>query len=126
MRQEILNKINESRHLPKINLANMQIGDDDIQEIMDTIEAVNPKITKFNLDNNLLSDIGAQTLSQSLRHFPNVEELSLQFNRINKEGALAIFQLKNDFTDLDIAFHGNKISNVAEMYDIENRARSFR
>lgn len=126
MRQDILNKINDGKHLPHINLANMQIGDDDIQEIMDTIKTVNPRISKFNLDNNLLSDLGAQTLSESLRHFSDVEELSLQFNQIAKEGALAIFQLKNDFADLDIAFHGNKISNMAEMYDIENRARSFR
>lgn len=126
MRQEILSKIAKSINSSQINLANMNITDSEIQEIMDKIQELNPDATKFDLDNNTISDEGALTLSKCLHDFHDISELSLQFNNIGKEGAIALFSLKSNFSELDIPFHGNKIKDVQEMFEIERAAqRSF-
>ncbi|HAT8180272.1 TPA: hypothetical protein JA361_12640 [Legionella pneumophila] len=122
MRPELLDKITESIHAQKVNLANMNITDNEIQEVMDKIQQLNPEVSKFNFDNNKLSDKGALTLSESLYHFHDVRELSLQFNNVGKEGAIHLFSLKNSFSELVIPFHGNKITNVLEMLEIESLA----
>jgi len=123
MRPEILSKITASIGSQKVNLANMNITDNEIQEIMDKIQELNPNVSKFDLDNNKLSNEGALILSTCLHQFHNVSELSLQFNKIGKEGAINIFSLKSNFSNLDIPFHGNRITNVQEMFEIENLAQ---
>ncbi len=76
----------------------------------------------LNLDRNQLKDEGAVTLANALRGFHQLSQLSLQFNVIGREGAIALFSLKKEFTHLDILFHGNKIQDVSEMDEIERIA----
>ncbi|CEG57276.1 hypothetical protein [Legionella fallonii] len=123
MRQKILSKITESINSSQVNLANINITDDEIKEVMDKIQEINPDASRFDLDNNALSDKGALILSECLHNFREVKELSLQFNNIGKEGAIGLFSLKNNFSTLDIPFHGNRIKSVAEMFEIEKLAQ---
>ena len=122
MRKELLEKITGNKNMLKVNLAGMGISDSEILEIMETIKQVKPTATIIDLDNNNISDNGAIILSKHLGDFKNIKELSLQYNSIGREGAIKIFSLKKDFSDLDILFHGNKIINVGEMDDIERLA----
>ena len=69
-----------------------------------------------------MSDKGAFVLTEGLQGFDHLTELSLQFNDIDKDGAMALFSLKKELPDLDILFHGNKIRDVGEMDDIEKSA----
>jgi Ran GTPase-activating protein (RanGAP) involved in mRNA processing and transport len=100
----------------------MKINDDGILEIMETIQQEKPTTTNIDLDNNNLSDKGAIILSKYLCDFKNLTELSVQFNNIGKEGAADLFSLKKVFSDLDILFHGNKITDADEMEEIERLA----
>lgn len=122
MRAELLNKIQHENKSTLINLANLSLGDDEIEEAIKQIQHLNPHACQFNLDNNQLSDQGARLLSSSLRAFSELTELSIQFNHIGREGALALFALKKQFPQLDIAFHGNQITDVGEMLTIEQTA----
>lgn len=71
-----------------------------------------------------MHEIRSKSFKRKIRDFKNVEELSIPFNNIGKTGALELFRLKNDFSSLDILFHGNKITDVGEMDAIEQSARS--
>lgn len=124
MRPELLEKITANKNLLKVNLVNMKINDDEILEIIETVKQVKPTATIFDLDSNNISDKGAKILSEHLSHFVNIKEISIQFNDIGKEGAIGLFSLKKTFADLDILFHGNKITDVLEMDEIERLARS--
>lgn len=124
MRPELLEKITANKNLLKVNLVNMKINDDEILEIIETVKQVKPTATIFDLDSNNISDKGAKILSEHLSHFVNIKEISIQFNDIGKEGAIELFSLKNNFAELDILFHGNKITDVLEMDEIERLARA--
>lgn len=124
MRLEISAKITAYPNPIKVNLAGLKIKDDEISEIMAYIKEKKPTATRIDLDNNLITDKGAKILSQCFRDFNDVQEISIQFNKIGKSGAIELFRLKNDFANLDILFHGNKITNVGEMDNIEKLARS--
>ena len=86
---------------------------------METIKQVQPNATIFDFDNNDLGDIGAHILSEQLRDFKSLTEISLQFNHIDKKGAIELFSLKKLFYGLDILFHGNKITDMHEMNEID-------
>lgn len=122
MREELLDKIQHDKKSTTINLENLNLRDDEIEEAMKYIQHINPHAGHFNLDNNQLSDKGALLLSTSLRAFNELTELSIQFNHIGREGALALFALKKQYPHLDIAFHGNQITDVGEMLAIEQTA----
>ena len=119
MRIEIMDKINSNKNLVNVNLANMHINDDEISEILETIQRLQPNASSIDLDNNDIGDKGAVILSKQLRNFPNLTDLDLQFNNIGREGAIDLFGLKKFFPKLDISFHGNRITNVGEMDEIE-------
>ena len=122
MRTEILEKIIENKNFPTVYLANMKITDNEIPEILEIIQRVQPNASKIDLDNNNIGDKGAIILSKQLSNFNNITELSLQFNDIGREGAINLFILKKVFLNLDILFHGNQITNVSEMAEIEHLA----
>lgn len=122
MRHEILDKIISNRNRFKVNLAGLNIKDGEILGIMTYIKKNQPTATKIDLDNNLISDQGAKILSKHLHDFNDVKEISIQFNNIGKLGAIELFRLKNDFSDLDILFQGNNITNMSEMNEIEQLA----
>ena len=122
MRTEILEKIIENKNFPTVYLANMKITDNEIPEILEIIQRVQPNASKIDLDNNNIGDKGAIILSKQLSNFNNITELSLQFNDIGREGAINLFSLKKVFLNLDILFHGNQITNVSEMAEIEHLA----
>lgn len=107
---------------PKVNLVNMNITDEEILEVIETIQRLKPEASTIDLDNNNIGDNGASILSKCLQDFHHLTELSIQFNNIGKAGAIELFSLKKNFSDLDILFHGNKITDEGEMYDIENLA----
>jgi hypothetical protein len=73
------------------------------------------------LNNNNLTDKGAILLGANLNDLPNFSFIDLQFNFIDLSGADAIFKLKLTHPNLTIALHGNKITNVADMYEIEKK-----
>lgn len=124
MRPEIKKKITENSNPFKVHLVGMKILDNEILEIMETIKKIKPTATTIDLDNNNISDEGAKILSEQIHGFADMREISLQYNKIGREGALKLFSLKKDFSDLDILFHGNKITNVSEMDEIERLALS--
>ncbi|MDI9819895.1 MULTISPECIES: hypothetical protein [unclassified Legionella] len=123
MRPEISTIITAHQNSVKVNLAGLKIKDDEISEIMTYIKENKPAATKIDLDNNLITDKGATILSEYFRDFNDVQEISIQFNKIGRSGAIELFRLKNDFSTLDILFHGNNITDVGEMDDIERLAR---
>ena len=122
MRPEILKKIEGSKHTTRTNLVNMQINNDEILEIMQRIKILQPNISVIDLDSNNLGDKGAFILTECLHDFPQIVQLSLQFNCIGEEGAVSLFSLKKDLPDLDILFRGNKIHSVEKMAEIERKA----
>lgn len=122
MRAEIREKITGNKNPLKVNLAGMKIRDNEIVEIMEAIKKIKPAVTTIDLDNNNISDKGASILSEHIRDFADIKEISLQYNNIGKEGAIELFSLKKEFSNLDILFHGNKITNVREMDEIERLA----
>jgi Ran GTPase-activating protein (RanGAP) involved in mRNA processing and transport len=118
MRDELKNKIMQPNNSNEIHLVNMQINDDEVTEVLTMLKEIKPHISVINLDENYLGDKGAAILEKNLRYFNNLSELSLQFNRIGKEGASSILRLKNRFAALDILLHGNLILNVSDMEEI--------
>jgi hypothetical protein len=116
MRSEILNKIQKVSS-NKINLANLQITDEEIAEIMLYMSLANPQIIELNLDRNQLTDTGAIILKDKLKLFENLSTLSLQYNEIDEPGVLALFSLNKN-----IFFHGNKITDQGEMDRIQHQA----
>lgn len=120
MRQEILDKIKQSS--TQVNLMNMKITNNELGEIMGVILKLKPNTSEFYLDNNNISDEGAHILGESLSKFNKITALSVQFNKIGKEGAIDLFHIKSNFPDIDILFHGNKITDVGEMNEIEKLA----
>lgn len=124
MRPEIEKKIAENLNPLKVSLSGLNIRDNEILEIMEAIKIFKHTATTIDLDNNNISDEGVIILSQKLRDFEDIKEISLQYNNIGKKGAIELFSLKKYFSELDILFHGNKITNVSEMEEIEEVARS--
>lgn len=124
MRKEIERKIAENVNPLKMHLVGLNIRDDEIQNVLEAITPTKDTLTVIDLDDNQISDEGAIILSQALRDFKQIKEISLQHNRIDRKGALALFSLKKYFPDLDILFHGNKIIDASEMDEIENEACS--
>lgn len=122
MRPEIEKKIAENPDPLKVNLVGMKLFDDELLDVMKTIKKYKPMMTVLDLDNNKISNQGAVILSQQLRDFDNIKEISLQYNSIGKEGAIELFSLKKTFVDLDILFHGNQITDVGDMDEIERIA----
>lgn len=122
MRIEIQTRIDACQKTGKLHLAHMKIADEDILPILVEVKRLQPNIAVINLDNNLLSDTAAYILQNALHDFHALQELSLQFNKIGKDGATAIFALKKELPQLDILFHGNKITDVGEMAEIEQNA----
>jgi Ran GTPase-activating protein (RanGAP) involved in mRNA processing and transport len=111
--------IDECHRTRKLHLAHMKIADGDIEPILAAVKRLQPNVAVINLDNNLLSDTGAYILRDTLHDFHALQELSLQFNSIGKDGATAIFALKKELPKLEILFHGNQITNVGKMAEIE-------
>lgn len=126
MRKEIVDKIASGINNKTVNLEQLQINDEEISDIVKKIKEENPYIELINLDNNNLGDAGSMVLAKELEDFSRLTELSLQFNRIDQEGALAIFALKKERPDLKILFRGNKIKLSDEMNAIECQAISVR
>lgn len=122
MRPELLEKITGNKNLLKVSLANAKINDDEILEIIETIKQIKPTASIIDLDNNELTDKGMKILSEQLSDFDNINEISIQFNNVGRDGAIKLFSLKKVFPELDILFHGNKITNVREMDEIERLA----
>src|SRR4051812_20890043 len=102
MRPEVLEKIDSGKDKGRIHLNNMHIEDQEIQEIMQSINALKSNISLLNFDGNNLSDEGAIILSKFLVNYDHLSELSLQFNNIGKQGAISLFGLKKNQADLDI------------------------
>lgn len=122
MREEVLEKIVGNKD-GMMQLVQMEIRDDEIQEIIEKIQEINPKVSMIDLDRNNLSDKGAIILSRCLHNLDNLKTLSIEANQIGKEGAIDLFSLKRTFPNLDISFRDNKITNVREMDEIEHLAQ---
>jgi Ran GTPase-activating protein (RanGAP) involved in mRNA processing and transport len=121
MRQDVLKKIMATQG-KQVDLAHMQIKDDEIQEIFRRLKQDHPTIAEIHLDGNHLGDEGALVLAECLREFPQLTVLHLQFNKIGEKGATAVFSLKANLPNLDILFHGNKIYRVDIMDEIEKKS----
>lgn len=122
MRAEIEKEISENRYPDGFRLVNLKISDDEIREIMGRVKAIKPQTSIIVLDSNEITDKGASILSECLHDFHELTELSVQFNEIGRDGALALFSLKKMSPGLRILFHGNKIIDVGEMSEIASLA----
>ncbi|MBA2649763.1 MAG: hypothetical protein H0U75_09275 [Legionella sp.] len=125
MRKEIQEKLENLKQKTFVDISNLQIKNNEILEVMQQIFLVQPHISIMNLDGNQLSNEGAITLSTCLGKFSELSQLSLQFNKIDRSGAIALFSLKNVLPNLTISFHGNTIHDTEEMADIEQLAKEI-
>lgn len=123
MREEITQRIDASPP-NQVNLEEMAIKDSEIQEIIDLILLTKPHTQSIFLNHNLIGDAGAMMLQKGLAQLPKLDYLDLQFNLIDRDGAFALMCLKSHKKRLEIALHGNKINNAAEMQEIENAAKA--
>lgn len=121
MRDEIKQKIHTSPP-DQIDLGRMQIKDSELEEIIREIIQDKPNISDIFLNNNLIGDEGAKIIGREFQSLKNLASLDLQFNRIDKVGAAAIYTLKKNHPHLNIAFHGNKIFDAKTMHDIQVEA----
>jgi len=127
MKDDVIRIIKSHPHNDALDLINKQIGDDDIELVINTIVEKLPKLRELHLDNNSLSDHGAKKLARYLPSLRSLTLLSVQFNQIDKDGANSIFSVRNELTELNILFRGNKIKNAGLMHEIElNSGPSFR
>lgn len=122
MKEERLEQLKKNVTATQANLPCLQINDDEIQEIMQQILLLHPTISYINLDGNNLSDQGAITLTQCLQNFNQLTKVSVQGNQIGSAGALSLYSLKKGLSTLSIFFHGNKVTNVRDMIEIERLA----
>lgn len=120
--RKLIKKIRENRKSTNLDLSNQNIVDDELEDIINCARSFNRNIETLILDDNKITDKGAIILGNILKEFPNLLEISIQFNDIGHDGAIALFSLKNEFTDLTIYFHGNQIIDVGEMEDIKQIA----
>jgi hypothetical protein len=122
MRTEISENIFIAKGSNRLNLVGMNISDEEVLDIINSIKENKVNLVSIALDKNQIRDEGAIILGQHLTHFKTLTQLSIQFNRIGKEGAIMLFGLKKVLPDLDILFHGNQIKNVSEMEEIKKIA----
>lgn len=121
MRKEIKDKI-ENSHINQVDLDHLHIEDHEIEEIMHSIQQLRPHLQQIFLSNNKLSDRGAKILGEKLSFFPELTFLDLQFNHIDKPGARGVFSLLSKKPTLNIAFHGNKMTDQGELQKIVDAA----
>ena len=121
-KDENLKKQIDLGELTHVHLSNMAIDDHEIAGILQYIQKTKPDMTSLDLDNNYITDKGASVLFEYLQNFPQLKVVSIQFNQIDRIGALQLFQLKRNHPTLDIAFRGNKITDVGEMHKITQEA----
>jgi Leucine-rich repeat (LRR) protein len=122
MREEIIQKIDASP-LNEVDLGDMAIKDSELQEILDLFILIRPRLQTLFLNNNEISDIVAIVIKKGLEKLPSIGFIDLQFNHLDKEGAIALLALKVKNPELQIALHGNKIADVRIMQEIENAAK---
>lgn len=97
MRAEIINQIGKSIDSRLANLANCEIADEEILEILKMIKKIQPKISEINLDNNKLTDQCAIILEKYLSNFKQLQTLSIQYNQIGRAGAISLFSIKKAY-----------------------------
>ena len=115
MRAEVQEKIKDCISSGILNLANMQINDDEILQIIKDAKQHQPNLTIINLKNNELGDKGASILADALHDCYDIQQLNVEFNQINQEGIEALAILCKEHSELDLFLHGNAITDVAEM-----------
>jgi hypothetical protein len=118
MRKDIQQKIDNSRQT-QINLNNMDITNQEIEEIIMEIKKVRPKCDSLFLKSNKIDDVGASLLGKNLQDLHYLSFIDLQFNQISIKGAHDVLSLILTHPDIDVALHGNKISNVLEIEKIQ-------
>jgi hypothetical protein len=121
MREEVKEKIHASHQL-QVNLGEMRIKDDEIKEIVDEIKKIRPNVENIFLNINELTDKGALILGMELTQLVKLSGIDLQFNQIDKSGMAALFRLKVTHPNLEIDLHGNRLSDVAQVLDLETDA----
>lgn len=105
-------------------LNEMNITDDEIKEVINQIILLKPQIKNLALQSNLITDKGAEILTQALSdNLSSLKFIDLQFNNIDVKGAKALMELKSKREKLKIALHGNEIADQGVMYDIEQLAK---
>lgn len=109
MRDEIIEKINTSNNI--IDLVEMEITDEEIEEIANSIVENKPHVQDILLGGNYLSDKGATILKRILCNLKNLFYLEIQENQIDLEGILTLNKLTYFNPKLEIAIGGNKFTN---------------
>lgn len=97
MRPKIINQIGKCVDSRLANLANCQIADEKILEILNMIKKIQPNISEINLDNNKLTDQCAVILEKYLSDFKQLQTLSIQYNQIGRAGAISLFSIKKAY-----------------------------
>jgi len=118
MRIEVINKI-ESSPLDQVDLGGMNIQDDELPDIMAMIVRQRSKAKEIFLDKNKIGDQGVTSMIESLISLKQLSTLDVQFNRIGEDGARALYALKETHPNISLTFHGNHITDVAKISDIE-------
>ncbi len=90
-----------------LGLSSQELNDSNIFEVILLIQQ-QPTITKIDLSDNNISNIGVVYLAAYLENNNNIVELDLAYNFIGDTGAIALSKNKH-FKSLDLS--GNEISN---------------
>lgn len=118
IREDILKKIDDCIESKILNLANLHISDDEIVEVMQYAREKKSDISFINLKNNKLTDVGALKLRDILKDYARITQLNIEFNYLGREGIQELSFLRFKHKDIQLFFHGNDITNVAQMGEI--------
>ena len=109
MRSEIREKIRNAQD-GQVNLVGMNIIDEEIEDIANEINSYQVNAKSLRFSNNNIGDKGVKIISGKVVNLQHLSQIDLQYNRIGKEGFLALFQLKRTFPDLELALYGNQLT----------------
>ncbi|EAS00188.2 kinase domain protein (macronuclear) [Tetrahymena thermophila SB210] len=101
---QIFNSLNQNQNLSQLalNLGSLELGEGTFSWFDSAQVRNNMKFLELKLNSNLIDDLCAQSISQSLRSFKNLEELMLflSFNKISDTGVTDLGQSLQQFESL--------------------------
>jgi Leucine-rich repeat (LRR) protein len=84
--------IARNRQICEVSLNDLNLTLENSGQLMDALAQLDG-MTKLNLGNNFLEDVGAEALAASLQHCFSLQELDLNMNQLTARGAEVICSL---------------------------------
>ncbi|CAF4676889.1 unnamed protein product [Rotaria socialis] len=113
---EIAHTIRHDKRLNSLNLGNRQIGDQEVQCLIDTLKT-NSTLVSLDLRNNNLSDIGIGLIADTLRKNTTLSRIDLTGNPSNLCTVITIMQrMKCDMSLNNLKVQGCQVGNKGLQY----------